>query len=426
MKKMFLCVCCAFWCGLMPLLAQSNKLIKELEGRRGRLQRQISETEVLLDSARRTTAGQLNALTLLEGQMEERRRYLSIINSDLESIGREVSAVDHRLSALQQRLKEKRDCYAASVRYLYHHRTVEEKLLFIFSGKDLSQIYRRLRYVREYADYQRVQGESILKQQEEVNQKRVELLQVKDAKEALLRERGAEMEKLAVQEHRQRQLVNSLRQKQRSLQNEVTRQRREAAALNSRIDRLVEEEIENARRRAEEEARREADRREQERKKEVTVPAIPAASPSLDSADRQLSGSFVENRGRLPVPITGTYVIVGHYGRYAVKGLRNVRLDNKGIDLQGHPGAQARAVFDGKVAAVFSLNGLFNVLVRHGAYISVYCNLSSATVKVGDSVKMLQPLGVVFTNSADGNRTVLHFQLRKETVKLNPELWLAR
>ena len=38
------------------------------------------------------------------------------------------------------------------------------------------------------------------------------------------------------------------------------------------------------------------------------------------------------------------------------------KLDNKGIDIQGKPGAQARAIFDGKVAAVFQLNGLFNVL----------------------------------------------------------------
>ena len=70
-----------------------------------------------------------------------------------------------------------------------------------------------------------------------------------------------------------------------------------------------------------------------------------------------------------------------------MEGLRNVKLDNKGIDIQGKPGAQARAIFDGKVAAVFQLNGLFNVLIRHGNYISVYCNLSSASVKSGDMVK---------------------------------------
>lgn len=103
----------------------------------------------------------------------------------------------------------------------------------------------------------------------------------------------------------------------------------------------------------------------------------------MDKADRELSGSFAGNRGKLPIPITGPYIITSRYGQYSVEGLRNVKLDNKGIDIQGKPGAQARAIFDGKVAAVFQLNGLFNILIRHGNYISVYCNLASASVKTG-------------------------------------------
>ena len=105
---------------------------------------------------------------------------------------------------------------------------------------------------------------------------------------------------------------------------------------------------------------------------------------------------------------------------------QKVKLDNKGIDIQGKPGAQARAIFDGKVAAVFQLNGLFNILIRHGNYISVYCNLASASVKTGDTVTTRQALGQVFSDGADNGRTVLHFQLRKEKEKLNPEPWLNR
>lgn len=146
----------------------------------------------------------------------------------------------------------------------------------------------------------------------------------------------------------------------------------------------------------------------------------------MNKEDRELSGSFAGNRGKLPMPITGPYIITSHFGQYSVKGLRDVKLDNKGIDIQGKPGAQARAIFNGKVAAVFKLNGLFNILVRHGAYISVYCNLSSASVKTGDTVSTRQVLGQVFSNPADNGRTVLHFQLRREKEKLNPEPWLDR
>lgn len=64
--------------------------------------------------------------------------------------------------------------------------------------------------------------------------------------------------------------------------------------------------------------------------------------------------------------------------------------------------------------------------MRHGAYITVYCNLSTATVKQDDEVKTGQTLGEVFSDGADDGRTVLHFQLRREKEKLNPEPWLAR
>ena len=422
---LFGCLCLS-----LPVFAQSNKLIRELESKRSTLQKQIAESETLLQATKKNVGSRLSGLASLTGQIEERKRYILTINHDLEAIDREVASLGRQIAALQRSLKDKRDKYAASVQYLYKNRSIEEKLMFIFSAKTLAQTYRRLRYVREYATFQRLQGEEILKKQQELDNKKAELLEVRAAKENLLEERESETAKLEAQEKQQRSLVNSLRRQQRSLQNELDKKRREANRLNDRIDRLIAEEIEKARRRAEEEARREAAARKKQEAAAAPGTAVAKPAPvetyTLDKADRALSGTFAENRGKLPVPITGPYLITSHFGQYTVEGLRNVKLDNKGIDIQGQPGAQARAIFGGKVAAVFQLNGLFNILVRHGAYISVYCNLSSASVKTGDTVTIRQPLGTVFSNPADGGRTVLHFQLRKEKQKLNPEPWLSR
>lgn len=418
-----------------PLLAQSNKLIKELESKRGALQQQIAESETLLITTQKDVGSQLKGLAALTGQIEERKRYILTISNDVESIERELSSLERQLTRLQRDLKDKKQRYESSVQYLYKNRSIEEKLMFIFSAKSLAQTYRRMRYVREYATYQRLQGEEVLKKQEQVNRKKTELQQVKAVKEGLLKEREEEKVKLEAQEKEQKLLVANLKKKQRGLQNELNKQRREANQLNARIDRLIAEEIEKARKRAAEEARREAAARKKvgektEKPATASTPAKSKAQPletySMSKADHELSGNFTNNRGKLPMPITGAYIITSHYGQYSVEGLRNVKLDNKGIDIQGKPGAQARAIFDGKVAAVFKLNGLFNVLIRHGDYISVYCNLSSASVKQGDDVTTKQILGQIFSDGADNGRTVLHFQLRKEKEKLNPEPWLNR
>lgn len=95
--------------------------------------------------------------------------------------------------------------------------------MFIFSAQSLAQTYRRLRYVREYATYQRLQGEEILKKQEQVNKKKAELRQVRAAKADLLKERESEKMKLEKQEKEKRTLVTSLQKKQRGLQNEIAK-----------------------------------------------------------------------------------------------------------------------------------------------------------------------------------------------------------
>ena len=413
--------------GAMPLFAQSNKLIRELEQRHSELQKQIAEQESLLTTTKKDVGSQLNGLATLTGQIKERKKYIDTLTNEVNLVDKELHLLNRQLSELENDLKDKKQKYEASVQYLQKNRSIEEKLMFIFSAENLAQTYRRLRYVREYATYQRLQGEDLKKKQHETDNKRQELQSVKDAKQKLLAEREAEKGKLEKQEKEKRTLVSALQKKQKNIQSELNKKRQQATQLNNRIDKLIAEEIERARKEAEAEARKEAKAKGKTTEQKTTTTAKSSTSGfTMSKADVALSSDFASNRGKLPMPITGSYIIVSHYGQYTVEGLRNVKLDNKGVDIQGQKGAQARAIFNGKVAAVFKLNGLFNVLVRHGAYISVYCNLSSVNVKQGDTVVTKQELGAIFSNIADGGRTVLHFQLRKEKDKLNPEPWLNR
>lgn len=387
-------------CSVTALFAQTNSLIKELENKRAALQKQIRESETLVRTATRDITSQLNSLNSLAGQIIERKRYIEHINNDMEIINRQLNSIERELIRLEKDLLDKKKKYEASVQYLYKNRTIEEKLLFIFSAQTLSQTYRRLRYVNEYATYQRLQGEEILKKQETVKKKKAELQATKKAREALLKEREEERKRLETEEQLKKNLLAALQKKQKTLQDELDKKRREASKLNARIDKLIAEEIEKS--------------------------GKSSKTFTLSKADRELSGNFVNNRGKLPVPVTGAYIIVNGYGEYNVQGLRNVKLNNKGIDIQAKPGAQARAIFDGEVTAVFQVSGLSNILVRHGNYISVYCNLSSVSVKKGDKVKTGQNLGGIFSDRTDNNRTVLHFQLRREREQLNPEPWLNK
>lgn len=415
----------------MDVSAQTTKKIQELENQRNELQQQIAASETLLRSTKKDVKSQLDNLALINGQIEDRKKYIRSIENDVQSLNNEINTLQRQLRGLQRELKDKKDKYGASVQYMYRNKSIQEKLMFIFSAENLSQTYRRLRYVREYADYQRLQAIEIERKQKQVEAKKTELETTRSAKEKLLQEGEAEKKKLEKQEKDKQTILNGLKRKQRNIQNEINKKRRSANRLNAQIDRLIEQEIEKARKRAEEEARKKA---KEEAAKKGTEPIDkskvvekPAAKGTVDkfrmnTEDRKLSGTFEKNKGILPMPITGPYVIVGRYGQYAVT--KNVRLDNKGIDIRGKAGAKARAIFDGEVSAIFKYNGLNNVLVRHGNYISVYCNLSAVAVTKGAKVTTRQEIGTVHVDTS-GN-PILHFQLRKETTKLNPEVWLGR
>lgn len=436
MKRFVVISCICFY--VCVLTAQTTPKIRQLEKQRNELKQQIAESETLLQSTKNDVKSQLGNLALLSGQIEERQKYIQTIENDVKAIQQEISRLERDLKSLQKELKEKRQKYELSVKYIYRNKSIQDKLMFIFSAEDFGQMYRRLRYVREYADYQRLQGLQVQRKQKQVTEKANSLKNSRKAKEDLLKQGEAEKAKLEAQEQERKQILSGLQKKQRSIQSELAKQRRSADKLNAQIDRLIEIEIEKARKRAEEEARRKAEeaRKKAEaakgstetsastKKETAKTPVEKLEAYKVDSEDRRLSSNFEKNKGILPVPITGPYVVVGHYGQYQVKGLRNVKLDNKGMDIKGKAGANARAIFDGEVSAVFQYNGLTNVLVRHGSYISVYCNLSTVRVKKGSLVRARDVLGEIHTN-AEGE-TILHFQLRKETVKLNPELWIHR
>lgn len=395
---------------LSPLGAQTNNRIKELQNRQGQLKKQIEETENLLTTTKKDVGSQLNSLNTLTGQIAERRRYIDTLSNDVAQIEEEIKAVELQLSDLEKQLSEKKENYALSLRYLQRYGSVQQKLMFVFSAKTFSQSLRRMRYMREYASYQQQQGKALQEKQEEVATKRQELEEAKNSKADVLRLREAERKELEAQEKNKRSLLNELQKKQQSLQAEIRRKRSEADKLNAQIDKLIAEEIEKSRKNA------------QANKNQSTQAKAAAASEA--TANVALSSNFEQNRGKFPVPISTSYIVVSRFGQYNVEGMRNVTLDNKGIDIQGQRGAKAKAIFNGEVTAVFQLNGLFNILIRHGKYISVYCNLSSTRVKQGDPISTGQELGDIYTDTANDNRTILHFQLRREREKLNPAQWL--
>ena len=458
----------------------SNASIRGLQGQRADIQRRIREQEQALRKNKADVKKRLEDLMALNGEIDQSQKKIEGIEKDIHHIDGNIGILQAQLKTLQQQLQDRKNKYIRSMRYMSRHHTVQDKLMFIFSAKNLTQMYRRLSFIRQYSSYQKVQGEAVKAKQQQVNDKHKQLQNVKGHKNTLLYKGKQEKTVLEGKQTQQQEMVHGLQKQQKTIQAVIADQRQKDAAINAQIDRLIQQEVAKARARAAAEAARkaqeeaaaqaeakakakaqakaraaaeaaqraaaeqaareaaaeqaakkaEADRKaaelkakadEERQAREIAAAKKEAQEAStLSSVDRMLSGGFEANRGRLPMPISGGYRIVSHFGQYNVQGLKGVTLDNKGINIQGKPGCVARSIYDGEVSAVFGYGGMWNVLVRHGAYISVYCNLKSVSVHKGQKVSTRQALGSV------GSDNILQFQLRKETAKLNPEAWLGR
>lgn len=427
------------------LSAQNSSRVKALKVRKNEVQQKINRSQTELNRTRKDVDSKIKSINFIDVQLESRLHYINEMEQKMLAVDKRIHDLEQQVRTQEENLEKVKKRYKQSLVYARTNQAVQSPLIFIFSAKSVTQMYRRARYAREYAQYQRALGEQIGQKQKRLLADRGKLLAAKGEMAALVRETLQQRKLLFEQQQQQKEAVAGLQKHEKVLVDQINRQQRELAELDRKIDAVIAEEIEKARRRAEaerkrkaaEEAARKARAQAAQKKKGKTRAQKAdtrksATKKNEDIAggawrtpvDNVLSSNFQKNKGRLPVPITGSYMISGHFGTYNVPGLKNVRLDNKGTNYVGQKGARARAIFDGEVTAVFQYSGTYNVLIRHGSYISVYCNLSSVIVRNGQTVRTRDLIGAV---AEDGSgKCVLHFQLRKERTKLNPEQWIGR
>ncbi|MCB9991111.1 MAG: M23 family metallopeptidase [Rhodospirillales bacterium] len=103
-------------------------------------------------------------------------------------------------------------------------------------------------------------------------------------------------------------------------------------------------------------------------------------------------------------------------------------LHNDGVNIRAAKGAPVRAAENGVIVyADNQLSGFGNlVLVRHAdRWMTAYGHMDRTTVRRGQQVRRGETLGLVgASGSVDSPQ--LHFEIRRGTEALNPELYLAR
>lgn len=398
---------------LAPVYGQnSNSRIQELEKKRKEALQRIEETSAILNKNKATTKNSIYKLNVINDKIRARQKFIGEITKELTNINADVEEVKTEYTDLSSQLAVKKEQYAKSLRLMTKRNKSEDKLIFLLSSKDFAQLTRRLRYLNEYSDYQKIQAIEIRNKQGQLDDKRNELEKIYRDKKVLHDKEQFEKSILDKEKNQQNAMINNLKSKEKQLSSEISKQKKLAGNLNRQIENIIAEEARKAAASAAKEKNRTTETK---------------GGYAMTQQEKVLSGDFGSNKGSLPFPVSQSGSIIVHFGDQKYQDLKYVESSSKGIDIQTRPGASAVAVYNGTVSKIFSVPG-FNssIILRHGNYLTVYANLVGLNVKTGDKVKTGQSLGKIYSDPQQDNLTVLHFQLWKDTQRLNPESWLRR
>ncbi len=375
------------------VFSQKTKRL-ELEKQRKSLQKDIAVTQNLLKDTRSRKDQSFNEMKLLQQEIALRRQLLSSMSSEISAIDSEITATQFAIADLENDIIRIRNEYGKLAYSTYIATGKKPEAFYVFSAGSLMESINRVRYFREISEYRKRQIDLIRKKQLMLQKKRIELEARRLQKEQLVHVKHMEAGKLVEVKNEKNKLFLGLKNQEQKYDGSIREKSNAIKKLDLQLQSLVEAE------------------------KSLTKEEYDKLLP--------LTNSFVQNKGKLPWPLpTSKGVITGNYG--IVMDSNGIERNNKGIDISTMKGQVIRSVYEGDVVFASEMPYVgYVVMIRHGVdYRSVYSNLGSISIKVGDHVVELQTIGMAKTDE-DTQETSMHFRMLKGKESMNPEQWLVR
>ena len=392
-----------FWIGTGVVLSQSTtKRQQELEAQRVRLKNEIKQINELLFSSKKNRKNLVTEVEDLQVKLSVREELIKVTNAQVNLLTRKINLNERNISDQRKELEALKEDYAKMIQNSYASKSLQNRLMFLFSSENFLQAYKRIQYLKQYTQYRRKQGLAIAEKTQLLQELNKALIEEKSKKLVLVEENKTVQEQLKKERNAQENLIKSLRRKERSLAAQISKKEKEARAIDREIDRLIRAAIA-------------ASNKAAGKRGKKTFELTPEA--------KLIAANFEANRGRLPWPLDKGVVIQG-FGRQRHPVVKTTTIQSNGVTIATAPATQVRAVFEGEVMSVVTFKGSNpSVLIRHGNYITVYKNLGKLYVKKGDKVKAKEAIGEVFTNQQTG-KTEIQFSIFNNVKVLNPKGWI--
>ena len=371
---------------------QKNK--KQLELERIENVKKITEAEKILGQTKSKKMATLGQFKALENQISSRQQLLRNLDEEVDLITTEIMELESIVRDINLYLKSMRVEYAAMIYKSYKLKKGYSFLSLLFSSDSFTQFFMRLKYMEQYAEARKRQSNQISETRKELVVQQMLQEQRKSELKLIIMDKKAEKNQLINLKKEKGTLIAKLTKNEKSLREEMFARKQSIKKLDNLIASLIKIELE-------------AEKKISSGKKELAM---------------ELTGKFEDQIRKLPWPVNTGFVSL-KFGLQRDLILKNVSINNTGIDIQTQRDEDVGVVFDGEVRVKAFVPGQNNVvIVKHGNYYTVYSKLKSVKVKQGQVLRTGDLIGKVYTNNAGISQ--LHFEVWRDKKKLDPERWL--
>ena len=377
---------------------------KELEAKRQAIQQEINEINSIIENTESKSQSALGEYEDLQKRIKATERLIQVNNQEANLLTREINSNANKIDRLRNELEKLKADYEKMIQQSYKSKSSKSRIMFLFSSESFLQAYKRIQYMKQFAQYRKKQGEEVIKQTKTLQELNSTLFEQRRDQEKILAQNRKTKSELVGDKNNLEQLLASINKEKQKYTQELKQKQKEASRIDREIDRLIREAIARENKKAGSDAK-------------ATFKLTPEAEA--------LAADFAQNKGKLPWPVKSGVVSM-RFGERPHPIVKTIKVMSNGVRIDTEKNGSARAVFEGEVSQVSKIPGAnINVMIRHGDYLSIYNNLQKVFVKSGDKVTRGEIIGEVGINSSSG-KTTLFFLLFKNTTKLNPEHWIYK
>jgi len=384
---------------------QAQKNQAQLEERRQALQKEIDQINNLVVKGRTEQKSILAQIEELDLKLKVRQDLIEVTNDQINWLTRQIANNQAEITRLRKELLKRKEDYAEMIVKSFKARNEKSKLMFVLSAENFQQAYLRLRYIKQYAEYQKEQADLIAKQTEDLQNKTRALLAQKADKDKLIKANREAKRIIELDRETTAVLMAEIKRSLTTYEQQISQKQQESNAIDREIANLI--------------------RLAREKSNTAAGKSTTSKTFALTPEDKALAASFAANNGKLPWPVEKGVVVL-RFGKQAHPVVKTAIIDSQGVRIATPENENVRAVFQGEVYAIMAPKyGNTTVMIQHGNYFTIYRNLTEISVKKGDKVSAKQTIGKVLKNKSNGE-SVLNFSVFRDTEPQNPANWIYK